>query len=353
MTETNQKPTTNQPKDSTGMSDKNKKILKYAVPTGLVAVLLIIVMFFANPFGSKTDNAKTTSSNPTSKIYDTNATDVAGQKFEAKPSNKEDEKKSQALNANLQFKRVNGGKEYNWDMGWLDVQSMKSCSSKFGGIEIPEVKEIGYVTPPAQLLRDIIPVPSKAEKKNIVEYPSYQVSVPLIYTNIKDMFDKDKDGKIDFNKRVNDNNIDSPLQTKLKEGVILLPISPLPGEVGNSYISGHTSNYSFVNSDYNKAFEPLMNKGKVGDTFNIYDCEGRKLPFKVFEAKEYVDDADTLWTNTTKRQVTLQGSVLKTCTPDLEALCKSHGCTQGKLCPTHRWIIKGELDLDQAKKINS
>ncbi len=353
MTETNSTPQNNSSNNSSSMSDKNKKILKYAVPTTLVAVLLIIVMFFANPFGSKPDTTKTTSSNASSKVYDTNATDVAGQKFEAKPSNKEDEKKSQSLNANLQFKRINGGKEYNWDMGWLDVQSMKSCSSKSGAIEIPEVKEIGFVTPPAQVIRDIVPVPAKAEKKNTVEYPEYKVSVPLIYTNIKDMFDKDKDGKIDFNKRINDDNVDSPLQNKLKEGAILLPISPLPGEVGNSYISGHTSNYSFVTSDYNKAFEPIMNKGKVGDMFYVYDCEGRKLPFKVFEAKEYADDADVLWTNTTKRQVTLQGSILKTCTPDLEALCKSHRCPQGKLCPTHRWIIKGELDLDQAKKINS
>jgi sortase (surface protein transpeptidase) len=318
----------------------NKVLFKFIIPIGLVLILVAILFALFNPLGKATDGKKTTSSTAASKSYDTNSTEIANQKFTAKPSNKADEKISQTLSANTKLKRINGGEEYNWDMGYQDVEAMRKCETKdFGPTKIPNFKEIGFADVPKDLIRDIVPVPKKIEKKNTISYPEYKVDVPLIYTNIEDMFDKDAEGKIDFNKRVNDDNANSPLQTKLKAGAILLPISPLPGDVGNSYISGHTSNYSFVDSAFNTAFKPLMFNGKVGDTFYIYDCEGRKLPFTVFEAKEYKDDPNVLWANTSKREVTLQGSVLKD--------------VPGRgLMPTHRWIIRGELDLAKAKEIN-
>jgi hypothetical protein len=294
-----------------------------------------------NPFAKSAEKPKSVSSVSTSKSFDTASTEVKNQKpFSATPSNKADEKLSQMINANLKLKRVNGGEEYNWDMGWQDVESKRKCATtEFGPTKLPEVKDIGFADVPKDLLREIVPVPAKPEKKNTISYPTYNVEVPLIYTNTEDMFDKDKDGKINYNNRLNDDNVNSPLQTKLKAGAILLPIAPLPGEVGNSYISGHTSNYSFVDSAFNFAFKPLLGNGKVGDTFYIYDCEGRKLPFTVFEAKEYKDDPNVLWANTSKREVTLQGSVLK-----------QHP-TKG-LIPSHRWIIRGELDLAKAKELN-
>jgi Sortase domain len=318
----------------------NKILFKFIIPIGLVLILLAILFALFNPFAGKANNTKATSSITNSKSFDTNGTEVKGQaKFSAAPSNKADEKQSQMLNANLRLKRINGGEEYNWDMGWLDVESMKKCNiGKYGTTKIPDLKDVGFVDAPKDLIREIVPVPKNPEKKNMIVYPDYSVEVPVIYTNVEDMFDKEADGKIDFNKRINDDNVNSPLQTKLKDGAILLPIAPLPGEVGNSYISGHTSNYSFVDSAFNTAFKPLMFNGEVGDTFYVYDCEGRKLPFTVFEAKEYKDDPNVLWANSTKRQVTLQGSVLKN--------------TSKGLMPTHRWIIKGELDLKKAQEIN-
>jgi hypothetical protein len=319
----------------------NKVLFKFIIPIGLVLILAAVLFAMINPFAKSADSTKSSSSLAASKSYDTASTEVKDQKkFTAAPSNKTDEKLSQMINANLKSKRVNGGEEYNWDMGWQDVESMKKCSTTaFGPTKIPEVKDIGYADVPKDLLREIVPVPSKPEKKNTISYPEYKVDVPLIYTNTEDMFDKDKDGKTNYNNRLNDDNVNSPLQTKLKAGAILLPISPLPGEVGNSYISGHTSNYSFVDSAFNFAFKPLLGNGKVGDTFYIYDCEGRKLPFTVFEAKEYKDDPNVLWANTSKREVTLQGSVLKN--------------VPGKgLMPTHRWIIRGELDVAKAKELN-
>ncbi len=321
--------------------DPKKVLFKFVIPIGLVLILAAIIFAVFNPFAKSNDVTKTISSLSNSKTYDTASTEVKDQKkFAAVPSNKADEKLSQAINANLKLKRINGGEEYNWDMGWQDVESMRKCNTQaFGATKIPDVKDIGYTDVPKNLLREIVPVPSKPEKKNTISYPEYSVDVPLIYTNTEDMFDKDKEGKINYNNRVNDDNVNSPLQIKLKSGAILLPISPLPGEVGNSYISGHTSNYSFVDSAFNFAFKPLLGNGKIGDTFYVYDCEGRKLPFKVFEAREYKDDPNVLWANTSKREVTLQGSVLKN--------------VPGKgLMPTHRWIIRGELDIAKAKELN-
>jgi hypothetical protein len=231
-------------------SSPNKILFKFIIPIGLVLILIAVLFALVHPFGIGAPASKTTSvsSGTTSKSYDTNSTEVAGQKkFAAVASNKEAEKLSQTLNANLKLKRINGGEEYNWDMGWQDVESMRKCSTTaFGATKIPEVKDIGFADVQKDLIRELVPVPSKPEKKNTISYPQYDLDVPLIYTNIEDMFDKGSDGKIDFNKRLNDDNVNSPLQTKLKAGAILLPISPLPGEVGNSYISGHTSNYSLT-----------------------------------------------------------------------------------------------------------
>lgn len=61
------------------------------------------------------------------------------------------------------------------------------------------------------------------------------------------------------------NNIDKELTSKLENGVIQLNGTALPGQVGNIYITGHSSNYSWARGSFNNVFA-LLDKLVPGDT---------------------------------------------------------------------------------------
>ena len=119
-----------------------------------------------------------------------------------------------------------------------------------------------------------------------------------------------------------------PIQKLLKDGVVHLADSVMPGEVGNSYLVGHSSNYRQVISNYNFVFATLT-QAKEGDEFIIFDPDGRELKFKVFESIviDYTDVATAVKDYGEKRVVTLQASVL----------------VNGK--PLKRRLVRGELIL--------
>ncbi len=78
-----------------------------------------------------------------------------------------------------------------------------------------------------------------------LQIPSLKVDAPLIFSKTTNDFDKD-----------------------LLNGVIHYPGTALPGEIGTSYISGHSSNYAWVKSNYNHIFTQLDRLGK-NQSFNI------------------------------------------------------------------------------------
>ena len=312
-----------------------KNLYKFGIPV-LLIVILMVVVFALNPFANPANKTAQTSSKSTQ--LDVNATTLEKPKVEAKLSNKEDEKKSQQINSILKSKRKNNGIEFNWYMGWWDVESKKAC-----GINIPNVPaDAGAAEIPSNPLRDLVPVPAKPEKKNIVSYPQYSVEAPIVYTNMEDRFAKNPDGTLNYNQIIGGDDVNSTIQKKLNDGPVMLAMSPQPGEIGNSYISGHTSNYNYIDSQYKTVFKPLERATKVGEKFYVYDCEGRKLAFTVFESKEIDQgDADQAWKDySDKRVVTLQGSILVT-------------RADGKVYPDKRWITRGELDLQESKKLNA
>ncbi len=63
-------------------------------------------------------------------------------------------------------------------------------------------------------------------------------------------------------------NDEKIVSENLKNGVIHLEGTSLPGEAGNVFITGHSSNYPWVKSDYNSAFA-LLNKVVVGNAILI------------------------------------------------------------------------------------
>jgi hypothetical protein len=191
-------------------------------------------------------------------------------------------------------------------------------------------------------LADVLKVPENPENKNLLVYPQYGITVPIKYAGLKDLFEtaeqgellKDTEGKyVPIVENVaRDGPLGVPIQKLLIGGIVHVGFTALPGEIGNSYIVGHSSNFSSVPSDYNYIFQPLERKSQIGEEFTIYDRDGRKMLFRVFETAEVLEaDTETAFkTYGDKRVVTLQCSILEW-VPG-----------QG-LQPTKRWLTRGEL----------
>lgn len=82
-------------------------------------------------------------------------------------------------------------------------------------------------------------------KPGLLEIPANKISVPLVWTqDIKD-FEKD-----------------------LKSGVVHYPGTAMPGELGTSYISGHSSGYVWDKSPYKQIFA-ILGSVKDGTSFTI------------------------------------------------------------------------------------
>lgn len=63
-------------------------------------------------------------------------------------------------------------------------------------------------------------------------------------------------------------NNESAVSSSLKNGVIQLSGTSLPGELGNVFITGHSSNYPWVRSQYNSIFA-LLGNVVVGDLVQV------------------------------------------------------------------------------------
>jgi Sortase domain len=190
-------------------------------------------------------------------------------------------------------------------------------------------------------LSELVPAPDKCEKQSVVEYPQYKISAPIQYISFDDMFLKTGENTYDYSKPpvYKDDpkygDINSPVQKKLEKGVIhMTAVSPMPGEVGNAYIAGHSNNWGFIKSDYNYVFGPINQKNKVGEEFFVWDMDCRKLKFKVFEVKaiEETDVKEAYRNFGDRRVVTLQTSIVLT--------------RNGVTAPFQRWLTRGELVVE-------
>ena len=212
------------------------------------------------------------------------------------------------------------------DLGFYDPENQEK-------ILVPEVER-------PLTLDDLVARPASPQYVNFLRYPQYNINVPLIYSSLEDLFNvrpncdrgTDPQGCLDFSSPRDNGPTDSPIQRKLQDGVVHIAFTPMPGETGNSYIVGHSSNYSWVPSAYNSVFKPLERKSQPGEEFIIYDRFGRELRFRVFETLEILEsDTATAYQNyPDKRVVTLQTSILE--------FVPGRG-----FMPTKRWLTRGEL----------
>lgn len=76
----------------------------------------------------------------------------------------------------------------------------------------------------------------------------------------------------------------------LQNGVVHYPNTALPGEIGNVFLVGHSSNYRWAKGSYNYVFA-LLNKLQKDDLIIVF-YNGVKYTYKVFEIK-IVSPSDT------------------------------------------------------------
>ena len=87
---------------------------------------------------------------------------------------------------------------------------------------------------------------------NMINIPSISVNAPIVWGVT---------------------NTDSEVAKNLENGVIQIHGTALPGQAGNVYITGHSSNYSWTRGSYNNIFA-LLDKLVVGDIvyLNYHDA---------------------------------------------------------------------------------
>lgn len=128
------------------------------------------------------------------------------------------------------------------------------------------------------------------DQSGLLEIPSLKISVPLVWTRDTKNFDTD-----------------------LKNGVVHYPGTALPGEIGTSYISGHSSNYVWVKSNYNQVFATL-NDLHDNETFSITvtsrDGQKSKFNYIVRRRGEYLPNDQAQFINSNQSLV-----ALSTCWP--------------------------------------
>lgn len=209
--------------------------------------------------------------------------------------------------------------------------------------QTPSVNQNEVIKPNSPLtLSQILPIPTNPLKKNFLSFPTFNINAPIVYSDYTSSQDT-----IDPNNPCSQASMRTPLQQLVRKGVLHLFPSPKPGEIydeskntyfdtkdnrryliGNSYIIGHSS--ECIQHEFSRVFQPFQDKTPIGDKFIIWDELGRKLTFKVFEAKEITsygtgaEEAFGVFPG--RRVVTLQTSKFY---------------TNQKI---NRWIIRGELD---------
>ncbi len=137
-------------------------------------------------------------------------------------------------------------------------------------------------------------------QKDNFQNQNLQIALPEIYQNNRLTIPKLKiNAPIIFSDSV------SPHQIKkdLKMGVIHYPNTALPGENGNVFIIGHSSDYFWRAGNYNQVFA-LLDKLKNGDLIAVY-YQGKKYNYSVLESFQVSSQETWIMNSTSEPIITL------------------------------------------------
>lgn len=132
-------------------------------------------------------------------------------------------------------------------------------------------KNLRYAVSPESFVSQ--PAVLKPEEKmipNILKVPSLDIAVPVVYVN---------------------ENSEKAFQEGLAYGVVHYPRTAMPGQPGNPYIFGHSSDFVWAKGDYKTVFA-LLPKIKIGAQIIISDPEGNAYRYEVI--KVFVAEATDL-----------------------------------------------------------
>lgn len=96
-------------------------------------------------------------------------------------------------------------------------------------------------------------------------------NVPTVEISSEKLINKDYSG------------LEKDIQAALLKGIVHYPGTAQPGEIGNVFFTGHSSNYVWVNSDYNNVLA-LLQELVVGDKVTTY-WQGKKFIYQVYDIK--------------------------------------------------------------------
>jgi LPXTG-site transpeptidase (sortase) family protein len=123
-----------------------------------------------------------------------------------------------------------------------------------------------------------------------LEIPGLKINVPIIWSKDTNSFDKD-----------------------LQSGVIHYPGTALPGQIGTTYIAGHSSNYIWAKGSYNQVFSTLGNLAdNTSFKITVVQRNGQNAIFHyvVTSRNQYLPTDQAQFQNTGKSLV-----ALSTCWP--------------------------------------
>jgi LPXTG-site transpeptidase (sortase) family protein len=97
-------------------------------------------------------------------------------------------------------------------------------------------------------------------------------------------------------------------QAHLQAGVVHYPNTALPGQPGNTYIFGHSSDYVWAKGEYKNIFARLP-EIEIGASITLTDQQGNRFTYTVKEKKAVSkDNVSVLQGQPNKHMVTLQTS---------------------------------------------
>lgn len=128
------------------------------------------------------------------------------------------------------------------------------------------------VTKTTDTLAALLPTPASSNDR--IEIPSLKINAPIVEPTLG----------LEALKASDFNTLEEQIHETLLQGVVHYPGTAEPGEKGNAFLTGHSSNIFWETSDYNTVFA-LLPKIQVGTDFYVTH-NTNKYHYRVTEKKE-------------------------------------------------------------------
>jgi LPXTG-site transpeptidase (sortase) family protein len=147
--------------------------------------------------------------------------------------------------------------------------SVEAITEKVAAIEPGIIYNRNYA--PSRLLGSITPTEADRATFRVTPYEN-RIIIPKLAKNIP-LIDVNHDSNASFTE------MHEVFMEELKKGIVRYPGTAHPGEVGNAFIFGHSSNYPWVQSQYNDVFA-LMDTLATGDEVIVFYNQ-KKFVYKI------------------------------------------------------------------------